>query len=877
MKLKRNQAILLSGLLVMQLLSPVTMAAESKITELYVSVDGNDSNNGSLNAPFKTLEKARDTLRELKKSGSLGEKGAVVYIREGTYSRLESFNLTEEDSGKENAPVTYRAYPGEEVTFVGGVDISLSDFKAVTDESVLERIKYESAKANIKYVSLKDYGLTEIPDMPLYGSYSYAVAEPLTGVKAEAPLELFAGNEPMTIARYPNGNENMYIDQVIEEGTDGFGFTDQARIDRGSGYADDDPIWQNWKGFVIKIDDEHLKNWGEAKDAIIGGRFRRDWAPQSVPIKKVDTEKLTIESGLPAAFLPIPERDCYVYNLIEELDIPGEYYIDKDTGNLYAYLDENAFFADYDSLQLSVLTTPMFNLENASYINIKNLNMEVIRANAVCVKGGSHNNVYGCEISKISTKPIYMNDSYYSGVDSCYVHDVDGSVDIRGGNLETLESSNMYITNCEMENFSRLTGAYTPGLEFHGVGAIITHNELHESVHMAVAWNGNNHLFAYNEIYNVCTDNDDSAAIYAGLHPLTFGNKWIYNYIHDVGGKSSGTLGVHGIYNDDSLAGGYYAGNVFENIKGYGITAAGRDANVTNNIFINIERGAVDFDRRSFGAGEGQGRTLLIELEDYYKNDIWQAAYPDSLDGLEAAIRTGENYQVKNEATGNVLVNTPGVTVDSAIKNGATIENNVSYTSDPGFYDMKNRNYTLKEDSKVYKDLPEFAAIPFTRMGRVDERAEQRASKSIILAIDSPQSLVEGEVRYIDGENKAIVPTIRNSSTFVPIRFISESMGVNIEWNDAERTVNIADGKIIINVDSGEFTKDGVKVEGIENKPFIENGRTYLPLRAVAELLDKEVFWEDRGFISISNTEELFNSERDSDIISYLYNEISVQ
>lgn len=874
--MKRKISILLGVICGLQLLSPAAMAESKKITEIYVSADGSDANDGSIDAPFETLEKARDTLRAMK-NGEIGEKGAVVYIREGVYRRLESFDITEEDSGKENAPITYRAYPGEEVTFVGGVDIPLSDFKEVTDENALKRIKYESAKSKIKCVSLKDYGLEVIPDMPLYGSYSYMVSEPLTGVKGEAPLELFAGDEPMTIARYPNGNENMYVTQVLEQGTSGMGFTDQQRIERGEGYADDDPIWQNWKGFIIKIDDEHVKNWGEAKDAIICGRFQWDWATQSLPVKNIDAEKLTIESGLPPAFQPVPERDCYIYNLLEELDISGEYYIDKDSGVLYIYLEDDIFFADYDSLQLSVLTKPMFNLKNASYINIKNVNMEVIRSNAVKMDGGSHNNVYGCEMSKISTKPVLIEYSDYSGVDSCYIHDVDGSVYVGGGDLETLTSSNMYVKNCEVENFSRLTGNYTPGIQFAGVGAIITNNEIHESVHEAIEWKGNNHLFAYNEIYNVCTDSDDAAAIYSGLHALTFGNKWIYNYIHDIGGKGSGDYGVHGIYNDDALVGGYYAGNVFENITGCGLFLAGRDARVENNIFVNIGEAAVHFSHRGVGGDSTYTSALMLELEDYYKNDIWQAAYPDSLEGLEHAIKTGENFQSKNEVEGNVFVNAPDVSVDNSMSYGVTTKNNVSYKSDPGFYDMKNRNYTLKTDSKVYKDLPEFKAIPFTRMGRLNERAEQRASKGIILAIDSPQSLVDGNVRYIDEENRKIVPTIRNSSTFVPIRFISESMGVNVEWNDAERTVTIADGKVIINVDSGEFTKDGVKVEGIENKPFIENGRTYLPLRAVAELLDKEVFWEDRGFISISDTKELFNAERDSDIISFLYNEISVQ
>ena len=62
---------------------------------------------------------------------------------------------------------------------------------------------------------------------------------------------------------------------------------------------------------------------------------------------------------------------------------------------------------------------------------------------------------------------------------------------------------------------------------------------------------------------------------------------------------------------------------------------------------------------------------------------------------------------------------------------------------------------------------------------------------SVVLAIDSPQSFVNGSVRYIDEANMEIVPTIRNSSTFVPIRFISEQLGYNVAWDGATQTVTI--------------------------------------------------------------------------------------
>ena len=49
-----------------------------------------------------------------------------------------------------------------------------------------------------------------------------------------------------------------------------------------------------------------------------------------------------------------------------------------------------------------------------------------------------------------------------------------------------------------------------------------------------------------------------------------------------------------------------------------------------------------------------------------------------------------------------------------------------------------------------------------------------------------------------------------------------------------------------------------------------------IPLRDVAEILDKKVFWNDRGFIAISDYEDLFDNASDDEIIDYLYNSLRI-
>lgn len=70
---------------------------------------GSDSNDGALSTPFKTIQKARDTIRELKKEGKF-RVPVNVYLKEGVYELKTPFELTVEDSGTAGKPITYQSY-----------------------------------------------------------------------------------------------------------------------------------------------------------------------------------------------------------------------------------------------------------------------------------------------------------------------------------------------------------------------------------------------------------------------------------------------------------------------------------------------------------------------------------------------------------------------------------------------------------------------------------------------------------------------------------------------------------------------------------------------------------------------------------------------
>ena len=104
--------------------------------------------------------------------------------------------------------------------------------------------------------------------------------------------------------------------------------------------------------------------------------------------------------------------------------------------------------------------------------------------------------------------------------------------------------------------------------------------------------------------------------------------------------------------------------------------------------------------------------------------------------------------------------------------------------------------------------------------------------------------------------NKGIIPSdqppiIKNSRVLVPIRVIAEQLGADVSYDSGERRVSISLNEISITLVIGESEiwysdKEKAGPVAIDVPAFIKNGRTMVPLRAVAELFDMNVEWDER-------------------------------
>lgn len=122
----------------------------------------------------------------------------------------------------------------------------------------------------------------------------------------------------------------------------------------------------------------------------------------------------------------------------------------------------------------------------------------------------------------------------------------------------------------------------------------------------------------------------------------------------------------------------------------------------------------------------------------------------------------------------------------------------------------------------------------------------------------------ENEVKVkLNGETvkTPIEARIVNDRTVLPMRAIFESMGAKVTWFDADKIIFVAIGDKFITLKIGEAVmsvqsalSDEKKVIKLDVAPFIENGHTLLPVRAVSEAMEAKVDWEQESHTVIITT-----------------------
>lgn len=102
-----------------------------------------------------------------------------------------------------------------------------------------------------------------------------------------------------------------------------------------------------------------------------------------------------------------------------------------------------------------------------------------------------------------------------------------------------------------------------------------------------------------------------------------------------------------------------------------------------------------------------------------------------------------------------------------------------------------------------------------------------------------------------------VAATIKNGSTMVPMRAIFEALDMEVEWNNEEKSVTATNGTDTIKLTIGEKTMkvNGEEIE-LNSAPYIEDGSTMVPVRAVSESVEATVEWNGDDYEVIITTAE---------------------
>lgn len=642
----------------------LAMCSLSVARDYYVATDGSDANPGTIDKPFATLEKARDTIRA-SKARVLGEGGLVVYLRAGRYVRSQSFVLTAEDSGQAGRPITYRAYPDEDVRLLGGRQLRADWFVPVApSDAEFSRLDPAAQGKCLK----ADLARRGIPSN----------LEPLQA-------ELSCNGALMPVARWPN---------------EGFVRTTSAQDNITFGY-----------------DDPRPERWLAAAEAYAIGYWVHGWANRMERIASIDTQNKKITLAKSPSYGIAAKKPYYVLNLLEEIDRPGEWYLDRQNGVLYFWPPEGF---ETSELLLSALAAPIVSIQGASHIRLEGLIVETGAGRGIEISG--HDNLVAtCVIRNLRTDGVTIS-GQRNGVAGCEISSLGKTgVAVSGGDRYQLLAGENFVRDCRIHNFGRWERTYAPAVRLDGVGNVAADNLLYDAPHSAILFGGNEHLIERNEIHSVCYEVDDAGSIYAGRDWGLRGNLIRHNFFHHIKSNLPGSNGVHAVYLDDCASGITVFGNVFYEISGRAVMCGGgRDNTIENNVIARC--GSAHFtDRRGkVWIDKDESWRLLAKIERYnYTQPPWSERYPKLAHILD------NGYEQAKEPEGCVIARNLGwqnkrwLEKNSLGGSGGfdfyTFTDNIE-DQDPRFVDESSLNLALRDDSPVYK-LPGFQRIPFEDIG----------------------------------------------------------------------------------------------------------------------------------------------------------------
>ena len=496
----------------------------------YVSVDGNDSNKGSIDRPFASFEAAQNAVREARKSDPI--RPIEVIIRGGVYYLQQTLELKPEDSGTKEAQVTWRAAENERVILSGGRTIG-GLWKKDSD------------------------GKTWYVDLPSSKGWVRDVNQP--EVYQKQPIgpwhfrQLYINEKSAIRARFPNKNEQNPFLYAIN-GT---------------------------KEYVKLRDGEVKPGWEEETDAQINivphWRFFNQWND----VVKVNTKESTITIGPRERHALIDIGSWFwIEGVKSELDQPGEWYLDTKIGRLY-YMPEpgknpnnQKFIAPYLN-RIVYLKGDVERGTHVTYVNFKGLEFRhttftlgQIEARVHTDGAAMFENAQNCSIEECIFENIggyalwlHLDSKNNAFCRNTVLNSGGGGVLLTGSRLSYMDDSKIYTPGEAaakvapyLTEIIQNTVRHCGQIRYYGGGvhidsrpasmAMLPGNHIAHNHFQDLSRNGvftfrnqGGNVIEFNEIHDCMQTTIDGAAIhFASMNRFNAPNFILNNYLYDVWG-----------------------------------------------------------------------------------------------------------------------------------------------------------------------------------------------------------------------------------------------------------------------------------------------------------------------------------------------------
>lgn len=747
--------------------TPMLSSGSTVATNVNVYVDptGNDvTGTGTKLAPFKTLFKARSTIRAYK--GNLPAGGVTVWVKGGTYNLATTFDLNAQDSGTPDKPVIYRTYPGETVTLTTGKGIDPTSWQPLSADA--------AARVNpaVQPSKLRELDVASLNIQNIAGFSGGTTFTEQWGI-----VDLIVDGIRQPISQWPNEDQSIAANRagwVTMNGSAdsksfyyGEGGTPENGISDDEVNADGTNRIQRWKASMAKGHDLYLKGfWRTAwspvtskvgaiypDDNIIslydipsggmGDKFSKTVVPNTLKSSTVSMDvyrpnlmSSSVQADVYAPVVSTPSAPMFnvtssVYgltddpfipdtsvsyrvgtgkeewkaiNYLDEIDVPGEWALDFKDGKIYYYPTGDI---TKQIITLSDNKASIIKMSDASYIQWLGFTVEGGMGNGIEMQRSHHMKIAGntiCYVTGTGIVDYYGNNNLIQSND---VYEIGAAGISMGysGDRTNLVSGNSRITNNHIFNIGTLVSL--EGIVIReSVGTKIDHNLIHDTPKAAVKYTSdNNLLFEYNEIHNTSLVESDSGAFYTPQDWTSYGNVLRYNFIHH--NKRS-----HGFYFDDGDSGDVVSKNIIQQSQIAFIMGGGHDNLAQNNLVI-ASRAAGQIDDRGITRGytaTGAYAQNLISKNPtsgawlQYGKDL-KATYGYTTN-LWADILNPDwhpEYPNGSSISDNVFVQTGAVTTPK--KGSFTVANNVilNTIADAQFYNANAMDYRTNNASILSK------------------------------------------------------------------------------------------------------------------------------------------------------------------------------